>query len=214
MMKNKIAYLLSAVLLSSATNVYAQSTFDAGVKMWYAEPKVADLSLMYGVAVNGEMDGLWLSGFYVRGENEFIRVNEPRNTQSFSHMDGEAAGGLTWDIFRFGLGFRGASVLERRVTDGGARLDRKTAYGPMFTAGALQSFSEWPWGFEGSPWGWYADSSLMFYDFSDHDGEHLNVEVGVSLATGGINMRLGYRYKYYLDFKDIVGFTGSLTFDF
>jgi len=213
-MKRYVVTLLSAGMITTSVFAQADSAFDAGVKLWYAEPKEADLALMYGVGFNGQMDGFWVSGFYVRGENDFIRVNEPRVTQDFSHADGELAGGLEWDIFRYGLGFRAASVLERRVTEDGARLDRKTAYGPMLTLTATQKFAEWPWGFTGSPWGWYAETSYMFLDVADKDGEHLNVEAGVSFETGGLNMRVGYRYKSYFDFSDMVGFTGSLTFDF
>lgn len=202
-------------LLGTVAIARADTTFDAGVKLWYAEPKVTDRAMMYGPAARLVLDSrFWVSGNYLYGEYDYVRSSAPRIVQDFGLHDAELMAGVNWDIFDFGFGARWMAVLMEEPTVAGTRVRRPNAFGPVFSVGASQSFADWPWGFEGSPWGWFADASWMFYDAEDDDGEHLNVEVGVTHESYGVHKRIGYRFKETFDHEQMEGFTASLLFEF
>jgi len=122
--------------------------------------------------------------------------------------------GMNWDIFKFGAGARGMSVLIKEDVADGQRVRRPNAFGPALSVGAVQSFAEWPWGFAGSPWGWYADATWMFYDLEDDDGEHVNFSAGITHVSHGIYKSIGYRFKETFDHERMEGFTAKLLFEF
>lgn len=209
--------LLVAGLLMTAVPAYTQDVeFDAGVKLWYAEPDVNDRAFMFGPAGSIRfMDTFWITAHYLWGEFEFIESRDPRRVESFDVEDAEIVGGADWDIFRFGAGFRWSTlVISDRSGPDASVLSHPDAYGPMILIGAYQSFAEWPWGFTGSPWGWYADGSWMFHDMGDRDGEHVTIEAGLRHSTYGIRSQLGYRYSYYIDHDKLEGFVASLALEF
>lgn len=202
-------------LLSSVVAVRADVAIDGGLKLWYAEPKVTDHALMYGPAVRAQFgDAYWVRGFYLYGEYDFIRSSEPRRVQDFGMHDAELLGGMNAGLFSVGAGVRSMSVLIEEDTADGSRVRRPNALGPVVALGASQSLADWPWGFEGSPWGWYAGASWMFYDLEDDDGEHLNLEAGITHVSQGIHKSIGYRFKETFDHERMEGFTAKLTFAF
>lgn len=207
---------IMGLLIATGAARAVEPMFTAGVKLWYAEPKVADRALMYGVA--GEMDILdnfWLSGHYLRGEFDFIRRIEPRSVKRISGQDLEVLAGWSVRIFDLGLGFRLTTVLmEDDPVNDLVRIRNPDAYGPVASLGASQSFQDWPWGFTGSPWGWYAGVSLMPADFSDHDGEHVVLMAGFSHYSHNLLKTIGYRYQNFFDHEQVEGFAAALRFEF
>ena len=202
-------------LLSVAGAARAEPVFDAGVKLWYAEPKVTDRALMVGPAAQVEVDGTWwVRGFYLYGEYDFVRSREPRRVQDFGLHDAELMAGMNWEFFQIGAGARWMAIVEDVPSGDGERARRPNAFGPAISLGAAQSFAEWPWGFEGSPWGWYAGMSWMFYDFENDDGEHINFYAGITHVSHGIYKSLGYRFKETFDHERMEGFTAQLMFEF
>ncbi len=212
----KMMFLLVTIgLLAAATTVRAEAEWDGGLKLWYAEPKVADRALMYGAAGRVELDDhFWVRGFYLYGDYDFVRSSEPRRVQDFGLHDAELIAGMHHDIFHFGFGARWMAVLIEEDLGDQSRVRRPNAFGPALVAGATQSFAEWPWGFEGSPWGWYAEATWMFYDVESDDGDHINFAAGVTHVSHGIHKSLGYRFKETFDHERMEGFTAKLLFAF
>lgn len=210
-------FILVALAMFSLVGATARGELflDAGVKLWYAEPKVTDRAVMFGPsAVLSLDDTFWLRGFFLFGNYSYIQQREPRRVQDFTIYDSEIAAGMNWDIFHFGLGLRAMSVVIERSGRDGRRVDRPDAMGPALILGASQSFSEWPWGFTGSPWGWYAGASWMFHDFEDDDGEHINFEAGITHVSHNLYKSIGYRFKYTSAHERMEGFTATLMFAF
>lgn len=204
-----------------STFVLLQSTpamswyVDAGVKVWYAEPQPADRALMLGPsAVISWDDTYWVRGFFLFGEYDFVRSNEPRVVQDFSVHDAEIVGGFNWNIFHVGLGLRASTVVTEEERPDGPRVSTPSAFGPALVAGISQSLTEYPWGFEDSPWGWYAGASWMFFDAQDDDGEHLNFELGITHVSNNLYKSLGYRYKETFEHERMEGFMATLMFEF
>ena len=206
-------WLVLGVMIAAAS-AQAGVAFEAGLKGWYAEPKVADRVLMVGPEIDVRIgDIYWVRGFYIYGEFDYIQQREPRMVQDFSLYDAEILAGFNWDIFKFGVGLRGMSVLIEQDSDP-RRVTKPDAFGPTLAIGAEQSFAEWPWGFEGSPWGWYADTSWMFADFEDDKGEHINFEAGFTYQTVNWRSSLGYRFKHTFDHDRMEGFVASVRLRF
>ncbi len=188
---------------------------DAGVKVWYAEPRPTDRALMLGPSiVLNRADTYWVRGFFLFGEYDFVRSNQPRVVQDFSIRDAELLAGKNWNIFHAGLGFRSSTVVMTERLPDGPRVRTPNALGPAFVVGISQSLTEYPWGFEDSPWGWYAGASWMFYDFEDDDGEHINFELGITHVSHNLYKSLGYRYKNTFDHARMEGFMATLMFEF
>ena len=214
-MRNMMFGLLAVGLLGTAIHARAEVVVDAGVKLWYAEPKVADRAMMYGPSARMQIgEASWVRASYLYGEYDFIRSREPRRVQDFGLHDAELMAGMNWDIFNFGVGARWMSVLIEEDVADGQRVRRPNAFGPAVGVGAAQSFAEWPWGFEGSPWGWFAGATWMFYDLEDDDGEHVNLEAGITHVSHGIYKSIGYRFKETFDHERMEGFTAKLMFEF
>ncbi len=214
-MRNTGLVLLTAGLLSSTMVARADVIVDAGLTLWYAEPKVSDRAMMYGPSVRLDIDETWwIRGYYLYGEYDFVRSREPRRVQDFGLHDAELLAGMNWDIFRFGAGARWMAVLIEDRSGAERRVRTSNAVGPVLVVGAEQSFAEWPWGFEGSPWGWYAGVSWMFYDMEDDDGEHLSIEAGITHVSHGIYKSIGYRFRETFDHERMEGFTATLLFEF
>ncbi len=213
-MKRILFIVCCAAMLTGAHRVQADLYFDGGLKLWYAEPKLAERAMMFGPsAVLSVQEDFWLRAFYLYGQYDYVQRPDTRQVGSVGVYDAELVGGLNWDIFHFGVGLRWATVLrEERVEDG--RLIRNRASGgPVLAAGVAQSLAEWPWGFTGSPWGWYAGLSWMFYDIDD-DGEHINVDVGITHVSHGLYKSIGYRYKNVFDHERMEGFTITFMLEF
>ncbi len=204
------------LLLSVSVSNASGSAPRAGIKLWYAEPKVVDRAMMYGAAGRMHfMDDYWVSAHYMRGDFDFIERVRPRSVKRVAQQDAEIVAGRNFNIFNAGIGFRLSTVL--REGDPVGDLDRvmdDESYGPMVSLGAVQSFEDWPWGFRGSPWGWYAGVSAMVNDFSDHDGEHLTVMAGLSHYSHNMHKTIGYRFQNFFDHEQVEGFTAGLLFEF
>lgn len=216
-MKRSCTYLL--VLISTLTGLHrAQAEawyLDAGVKVWYAEPHPTDRALMLGPSIAASLaDTYWVRGFFLFGEYDFVRSNQPRVVQDFSVRDAEWVGGINWDIFHVGFGLRSSTIITQERLADGPRVRTPNALGPALVAGISQSLTENPWGFEDSPWGWYAGASWMFYDFEDDNGEHINFELGITHVSNNLYKSLGYRYKHTFDHDRMEGFMATLMFEF
>ncbi len=214
-------FILSAVGLASLLMPLAaqavEPVFSGGAKLWYAEPKLTDRAFMYGVTGMGEWgDDFWVSAHYLRGEFDFVERVRPQRVKRVALQEGEVLAGRSVDIFRVGLGVRWLSVPkeEDNPESERKRLRRPEAYGPVLHGVASQSFEEWPWGFTGTGWGWYAGGSVMAYDFSDHDGEHFVVMAGLSHYAHHLHKTIGYRFLKYFDHDQMEGFTAALRFEF
>jgi hypothetical protein len=214
----KRMYWLGLWAILAANQVLAQMDgvyFDGGVKAWYAEPKVTDRALMYGPSAAISVgDQYWVRGYYLYGQYDYVRSVAPRRVQGFGIHDAELVAGMNWDVFHFGFGLRSMTVLIEEDGDPAPIVRRPNALGPVLAAGASQSFAEWPWGFEGSPWGWFGGVTWMFSDLESNDGEHLNLEAGITHVSQGLYKRLGYRYKETFDHEPMEGFIATLMFAF
>lgn len=214
MRKLKLVVLTGALLVMSG-NALADWYVDAGLKLWYAEPRALDRALMYGPsAVLSRGDQYWVRGFLLYGEYDFVRSNFPRVVQDFSIYDAELAAGINWNIFHFGAGVRSSSVIIKEDRADGPRVRRPSGTGPAFILGASQSFADYPWGFDGSPWGWFAGLSWMFADLEDDDGEHLNFELGITHISHGFYKSVGYRFQDTFDHDRIEGVVATLLYEF
>ncbi len=214
-MKKYIALVGAGIVLASGLSAKAELAVDAGLKLWYAEPKVTDRAMMFGPAAMASLDDLfWMRAFYLYGSYGYIQSREPRSVQSLSIHDAELSGGINWDIFHFGGGLRSMSVVTEQTGGNENRVRTPNAWGPTAVAGASQSFSEWPWGFTGSPWGWYAGVSWMLYDMEDNDGEHVNFEAGITHVGNLFYTSIGYRFKETFDHERMEGFTAVLMVAF
>ncbi len=213
------AVFISMALLAYAGQAMADMYFDAGVKLWYAEPKVTGRALMYGPSAVLSVDDLyWARGFYLYGDYDYVRDRATREVQDFSSYDAELSGGINLGIFHVGGGIRWASVVIETEADEEAeearRIRTPQSYGPVIIAGLSQSFAEPPWGFTGSAWGWYAGTSWMFYDVKNDKGEHINFEAGITHMSAGIYKSLGYRFKHTFDHERMEGFMATIMFEF
>lgn len=214
-MRQRIFVFWVVGLLGWAGVARSEVYIDAGAKLWYAEPKGTDSALMYGPsAILSVGDLYWVRAFYLYGEYDYIQSHEPRVVQDFGIHDAEIVGGVNCNIFHVGLGARWTSIPIREKVGDRSRARRPNAMGPALVAGASQSFSEYPWGFQGTPWGWYAGASWMFYDVEDDDGEHLNIEAGISHMSHGFYKSIGFRFKDTFDHERMEGFVVSLLFEF
>ncbi|GEM_PF-2170744 len=214
-MRRFICLLTLTATLLGGQAVRAEWFFDGGIKLWYAEPKLADRAMMFGPsAVVSIHEQYWLRAFYLYGNYDYVREPETRAVDSFGLHDAELVGGLNWHIFHVGAGLRWSTVLLEEDTANGRLIRNRTAGGPVLAAGIAQSLAEWPWGFTGSPWGWYVGGSVMFYDFEDDDGEHLNLEAGVTHMSHGLYKSIGYRYQNTFDHGHTEGFTATFMLEF
>ena len=193
----------------------AEVYFDGGIKLWYAEPKLADRAMMYGPSGVISIDETyWLRAYYLYGQFDYIQRREPRRVGDFGVYDAELAGGINWNIFHFGVGLHWATVLFEETGPDTRTIRNKGGFGPVLVAGVAQSLTEWPWGFAGSPWGWYSGATWMFHDFEDHNGEYINFEVGVTHMSHGLYKSIGYRFKETFEHERMEGFTATLLFEF
>lgn len=215
-MKKYFMPAMIALMMGSQLSARAEVLFDAGLKLWYAEPKVTERAMMFGPSATASFDEyIWLRAFFLYGNYDYIQSGEPRRVQSFSVHDAELSGGIHWDIFHVGAGLRSMSVVIEETGDTGPRRVRSPgAWGPAVVLGASQSFAEWPWGFTGSPWGWYAGMSWMFLDLENDDGEHINFEAGITHVSGLLYKSIGYRFKETFDHERMEGFTATLMLSF
>ena len=225
-------FMVGAMVLATAGTLVAEESsgkrFAAGPKVWYADNGSKTEPLWGGMASFDVTPRIRVSGMYLQGEydqedcDEMNSDSEILAAYHLRYLDlGAGFRYLGFDV-DLAEGWRWYTEQELGYDEGAQR--NADIYGPMVYAGSSYNFGK-------SPFGAYGEASWMFKDFGEtddmgFDGQHVNLEGGLTAQWKSLVAAVGYRYKRYADMppknvegdtrkQNVVdGFTASLRVSF